>query len=147
MTTYVMLGNWTDKGVAAILMALRDASEVSKFNLSVLPVGQKAAIYFSVAARMVLGCGFVLAGLKLKSALLTGAVWIKKLLVFAGATVLINGALITAERDSAYTTGAILGALIGVSITVYLHRSVARLAAEAATKAGIAPPPPQAKIV
>jgi hypothetical protein len=32
-------------------------------------------------------------------------------------------------------------------ITIYLHRSVARLAAEAAERAGIAPPPPAARVM
>ncbi|HEY6038464.1 MAG TPA: hypothetical protein VIV58_29480 [Kofleriaceae bacterium] len=32
-------------------------------------------------------------------------------------------------------------------ITVYLYRSVERLAADIAAKSGIAPPPPQAKVV
>jgi hypothetical protein len=133
-------------GGLGVLMSLREISEIRDHSISFLPVGQKAAIYISIVMRMVVGCGFVFSGLKLKSALLTGATWIKKLLVAAGAMLLINGALITAERDSAYTTGAIIGALVALAIITYLHRSVTRLAAEAAAKAGLAPPPPQAKI-
>jgi hypothetical protein len=134
-------------GGLAIVMALRDVSDISEHSISFLPIGQKVAVYNSILTRIVLGCGFVFAGLKLKSALLTGATWIKKLLVASGAMFLINGALTTAERNRDYTTGAIIGALVGIAIVMYLHRSVTRLAAEAAVKAGIAPPPPQAKIV
>jgi len=134
-------------GAVSVLLALRDISVVGKLDLSSVTVGQKAALYIPIVTRLLLGCGFVIAGLKLKFALLTGATWIKKLLVASGAMLFINGALVTAELGTDARQAGIIGAVIGVAITIYLYRSVARLAAEAAAKAGIAPPPPQAKIV
>jgi hypothetical protein len=41
----------------------------------------------------------------------------------------------------------LFGALVGLAITIYLHRSVTRLAGEAAARAGVARPPPTAKVV
>jgi len=134
-------------GAFSVLMAFKDISDISKLDISVLPGGQKAALYIPIITRLLLGCGFVFAGIKLESALLTGATWIKKLLIISGAMLFINGALITAEFGTDLGQRGIIGALIGLAITVYLYRTVARLAAEAATKAGIAPPPPQAKVV
>jgi len=134
-------------GVISVLLALKDVSDLSKLTLVALSGGQKAALYVPIGTRLLLGCGFVVAGVMLKSALLTGATWIKKLLVISGAMLFINGALITAEFGLGPGQGGIIGALVGVAITVYLYRSVVRLAAEAVTKAGIAPPPPQAKVL
>lgn len=134
-------------GVVSVLLALRDYGEVSKLNLAALTGGQKAALYVPIITRILLGSGFVLAGIKLSSALRTGPTWIEKLLIVAGAMLFINGALITAEFGLGPGQGGIIGALVGVAITVYLYRSVERLAADAAAKAGIAPPPPPAKVV
>ena len=68
------------------------------------------------------------------------------MLVASGAMLFIDGALITAAFGSEASSG-IIGALIGFVITVYLYRSVTRLAAEAAARAGIPPKPPAAKVV
>jgi len=134
-------------GVISVLLALKDISDLNALSLLPFTSGQKLALYVPIGTRLLLGCGFVVAGLMLKSALLTGATWIKKLLVISGAMLFINGALLTAEFGLGPGQSGIIGALVGVAITIYLYRSVARLAAEAAAKAGIAPPPPQAKIV
>lgn len=134
-------------GVVSVLLAFKDVSDLSKLDLSVLTAGQKAALYVPIVTRLLLGCGFVFAGIKLKSVLVTGATWIKKLLVASGAMLFINGALITAEFGTDLGRGGIIGAAIGLAITIYLYRSVTRLAAEAAAKAGIVPPPPQAKVI
>jgi hypothetical protein len=135
-------------GVLAALLSLRDYSEVSKV-IGLLPGDMKFALYFEIVGRLLLGCAFIVAGIKLKSALVTGAGWIKKMLVASGVFMFADGAILTAVFGSAvmeYRTG-IVGAVIGFLITVYLYRSVARLAAEAAARAGIAPPPPTAKVV
>lgn len=133
-------------GVVSVLMALRDNSNLSNVNMSALTGGQKAALYIPIVTRLLLGCGFVVAGIKFKSALLAGGTWIQKMLIVSGALLFINGALLTAEFGIEPARSGIIGALVGLAITVYLYRSVGRLAAEAAAKAGIAPPPPQAKV-
>jgi hypothetical protein len=134
-------------GVFSVVMALKDISDLSKLDITVLSGGQKAALYIPIVTRLLLGCGFVIAGVKLKAALLTGATWIQKLLIASGAMLFINGALITAAFGTDLGRGGIIGAAIGLAITIYLYRSVGRLAAEAKARAGIAPPPPQAKIL
>ena len=133
-------------GVVSVLMALRDNSNLSNVDMSALTSGQKAALYIPIVTRVLLGCGFVFAGIKFKSALLAGGSWIQKMLIVSGALLFINGALLTAEFGIEPARSGIIGALVGLAITIYLYRSVARLAAEAAAKAGIAPPPPQAKV-
>jgi hypothetical protein len=133
-------------GVLGLFMALRDYGEIDKINVTLLTGVQKAALYVPIVTRIVLGCGFVVAGIKLKSALLAGATWVKQMLIVSGALLFINGALITAAFGVDLAHSGIIAALIGVAITIYLYRSVGRLAAEAAAKAGIAPPPPQAKV-
>lgn len=132
-------------GAVSALLALRDLGAVSGLDLSATTAGVKAALYVPIVTRLVLGVGFLIAGIKLKSALLAGIGWIQKLLIVSGAMLFINGALITAELGTDLGQSGIIGAVIGVAITVYLYRSVTRLSAEATAKAGIAPPPPRAK--
>ena len=112
-----------------------------------LPLKWILAVYVPIVSKFALGAGFVLAGLALKRALVTGAGWIKKMLVASGAMLFINGALVTAVVGVEHGSRGIGHAVIGLLITIYLHRSVVRLAAEAAARAGISPPPPQAKVV
>lgn len=133
-------------GIVSALLALKDNSSLSAVNMSALTGGQKAALYIPIVTRIALGCGFVVAGIRFNAALLAGATWIKKMLVVSGALLFINGALLTAEFGLQPAQSGIIGALVGLAITIYLYRSVTRLAAEAAAKAGIAPPPPQAKV-
>jgi len=56
-------------------------------------------------------------------------------LVASGAMLFINGALITAAFGTGQ--GGIIGAVIGVAITVYLYRSVERFIVDVKAKAGI----------
>ena len=133
-------------GVIAILLSLRDWSSIKGIS-GLLPLDWKIAIYVPIASRVVIGVGFLIAGAKLPEALLEGAGWIKKLLVFSAAMQFINGALVTAILEIDAAQAGIVGAIIGVLITVYLYRSVTRLSAEAIARAGIPAPPPAAKVV
>ncbi len=134
-------------GVVAVLLALRDESEVSKLGAISLPLDKTLALYVPIVTRILLGIGFVVAGIKLKAALPGGAGWIKKLLVVSGAMLFVNGALITAAFGTDVGRSGIVGAAIGLAITIYLHRSVVRLAGEAAQREGIPPAPPPARAV
>ena len=133
-------------GVIAILLSVRDWSAVTGFS-DILPLDWKVAIYVPIISRAVIGVGFLIAGVRLPDALLAGAGWIKKLLVFSAAMLFINGALATAILELDAAQAGIVGAVIGVLITAYLYRSVTRLSAEAIERAGIAAPPPTAKVV
>ncbi len=133
-------------GAVALLMSLRDWSSVGGL-VAALPFKYLVAVYVPIISRAIVGVGFLIACVRLPQALLTGAGWIKKLLVFSGAMMFVNGALTTAILELDAAQSGIVGAAIGLIITIYLHRSVTRLAAAAAAQAGIAPPPPEAKVV
>ncbi|HEY4178732.1 MAG TPA: hypothetical protein VGM90_17920 [Kofleriaceae bacterium] len=132
-------------GVIAALTAMRDIDSLKSYG-GVLTTGQMAALYIPIVTRLLLGAAFVVAGVKLPSALLTGAGWIKTMLVISGAALLLDGAIVTAVFGGAGQSG-IVGAAVGIAITAYLHHSVTRLAAEAAIKASLAAPLPQSRVV
>jgi hypothetical protein len=132
-------------GAVALLLALRDLSRVS--HLPRMPLDWAIALYVPIVTRCIVGGGFLVAGAKLPQQLLTGAHWIKKLLVFSAAMMFVNGALVTAIFDLDAAQAGIVGAVVGTLITIYLYRTVTRLAADAAQRAGIPAPPPEAKVV
>jgi hypothetical protein len=136
-------------GAIAVLLSLRDWSSVQRIASMgfSLPLDWKVAVYVPIVSRVVIGVGFLIAGVKLPSALLTGVGWIKKLLVASAAMMLVNGALATAILELDAAQAGIGGAAFGILITVYLYRSVTRLSAEAIERAGIPAPPPAAKVV
>ncbi|HEY4059922.1 MAG TPA: hypothetical protein VGM39_25075 [Kofleriaceae bacterium] len=117
-------------GVISAGTAMRDMSAVNDVA-AVLTAGQKAALYIPIVSRLLLGAAFVIAGIQLKSALATGAIWIKKMLVVSGATLLVDGALVTAVFGVDAGHSGIISAAVGLIITAYLHHSVKQLAAEA----------------
>jgi hypothetical protein len=102
----------------------------------------RIAIWFPILASLALGLGFVAAGVKLKSALPTGATWIKQLLLGAllvlGADVILVGSILGTDIGQS----RIITSVIGLLITVYLLASVRRLANEAMAKQ-----PPIARVV
>jgi len=107
--------------------------------------GWVLATYIPIITKLVLGVAFVIAGVKLRAALISGAGWIKTMLIASGAMLFINGALVASLLGTRYAGIRISVAAIGLLITIYLHRSVVRLAAEAAAREGIPPPPPTAR--
>jgi hypothetical protein len=134
-------------GVISVLLAQREYSSAKVIADVELPLDWTLAIWVPIISKLALGVAFVIAGFSLKRALLTGASWIKKMLVVSGAMLFINGALITAVVGTEHGSRGIGHALIGLLITIYLHRSVVRLSAEASARAGISPPPPAAKVI
>lgn len=69
------------------------------------------------------------------------------MLVVSGVMLFVNGALVASVFGTSVGQSGIVGAIIGLVITIYLHRSVSRLAQEAAAREGIPPPPPTAKVI
>ena len=134
-------------GVISVLLGLRDLGQLKELRGLTLPLDWMLAIYVPLITRFALGIAFFVAGIVLKSALLTGAGWIKTMLVISGVMLFINGALVAGVIGTETGRGSIVGAVIGLVITIYLHRSVVRLAKEAADRAGIPPAPPPAKVV
>jgi hypothetical protein len=133
-------------GVIALLISVRDWSRIRAFS-TMLPLDWKIAMYVPIATRVVMGIGFFIAGIKLPQALLSGAGWIKKLLVFCAVMIFVNGALATAILDLDTGKSGIVGAVVGLLVTGYLYRTVTRLAVEAQQRAGLPAPPPAAKVV
>jgi hypothetical protein len=136
-------------GVIGVLWGLRELGDLKRLGVDVaaLPASWKLAIYVPIVGHMLVGIGFVAAGVKLKAALVTDPSWIKKLLIVSGLLQLIDGALITATFGTDLGRAGLIGAGVTLLITTYLYRSVVRLSAEAKARAGVAPPPPIARVV
>ena len=117
-------------GLLAVLSCLSDLSDVMKLP-SGLPASWMLALWFPITARGVLGVGFVMAGLKVSSALPTGAAGIKKLLLVAISVMVIDAVLIVGVFGVEIGQHALVGSGIGLLIAVYLLASVRRLSAEA----------------
>lgn len=130
-------------GVVALLLSWRDWSTVRDFGFS-LPLRWAVGFYIPIVTRTVVGIGFLIAGVQLPKALPTGAGWIKKLLVASALVMFLNGAIVTTMFELDAAQAGLGGAVIGLLITIYLLRSVTRLAAEAAARTGV---PPAATVV
>ncbi len=134
-------------GVLGVLTAPVQLSKLGKLHLGQLGFAVQLAHVLPVITAIASGIAYTIAGATLRESLLRGGEWIKKMLIVCGAMMFINGALITAALGPGRGRPGITGALIGFAITIYLLRSVRRLSAEAKAKAGIAPPPPTARVV
>ena len=123
-------------GVLSALSAVSDISDISNLgDLSMLPIQFKLALYVPVAVRLLLGIGFVLAGLAVKKTLPTGGRGIKQLLLVSGVLLLADTGLIIWALGVEVGQRALITSAIGIAITIYLYASVTRLAREAATAA------------
>lgn len=127
-------------GVIAAGWGLKELSDVSKLDLSMLPAFPLVALYVPLITRLLLGVAFVLAGAGFKADRPKITTFTKQLLVLAGVMLFVDGALITAAFGTEIGQSGITGALVGLLIVIYLYRSVVRLAAEAVPHA-----PPEAK--
>ncbi|MDB4955781.1 MAG: hypothetical protein JWO36_3350 [Myxococcales bacterium] len=144
----------TEKSLRAYFLVMGGISILATFfrihiasNSVDVSVAWTLATYIPIFSGFILSVAFVVAGLKLKAALPTGARWIKTMLVWSGAMIFVNGALATSILGTHRGSGSITSAAISLAITIYLHRSIARLAADAAAREGIPTPPPAAKVV
>lgn len=134
-------------GVVSLLIGFSEVSDIKKLHGISLPLKWTLAIYVPLISHFVLGSALVVAATQLSKELLKGGGWIKPLLVASGVMMIVNGALVTSVAGSEATQQGIVQPFIGIAITVYLYRSVVRLAAEARAKANIPDPPPPAKVV
>ena len=132
-------------GAISLLFGLREIAEVSKLSIAALPTDWMIAIYVPLIVRLGLGAAFIVAGIFLPRALLTGAGWIKHILSLALVLMIANGVLIAAVLGADVGRQGLVTAIIGVAITFYLFRSVTRLSAEAMARAA-APAPPSARV-
>jgi len=116
-------------GSIAALAGLRDAST--------LHMSMMFALWVPILSRAAICVGFLLAGIKLKAALPTGATWIKNLLLASIALLVLDSMLIVGVLGQELGRGALIGQLIGLGITAYLLASVRRLSAEAMARAAL----------
>ena len=127
-------------GAISVLMSLRDLDAISGTPMSSLPTDWLLAIYVPLIVRLGLGAAYFIAGILLKTALPTGAGWIKHVLALGFVLMTSNAILIFAILGTGVGRAGLIGAIIGVAITVYLYKSVTRLSAEAVAR--VAAPPP-----
>lgn len=131
-------------GAVSVLLGLRDLAQVTKIPIASLPTDWMMAIYVPLIVRLGLGAAYFVAGIFLKVALPTGAGWIKHILVLGIVMMTSNAVLIAAILGPDVGRAGLIGAIIGVAITVYLYKSVTRLSAEAVARVAA---PPAARVV
>jgi hypothetical protein len=104
-------------------------------QLSAAGRGVHPAGWLIPVAYLPLGIAFVVAGLRLKQALLADPRWILMVVIASGALVVVEAALVFMVRargaDTARGVGSLVGFGVRVAIALYLHRSVKRLSDEA----------------
>lgn len=115
--------------------------------------GPGLANWVPVIAKLLEGAAFMWAGFRLRAALLEGTRGIERVLIASGVLVFAEGAIVSAAGGTSTLHDAfgvgwdLITMAIGLSITIYLYRSVVRLSAEAITRAGLPTAPARATIV
>ncbi len=127
-------------GAVSVLLSLRDLGQAREIPFASLPNDWMMAIYVPLIVRLGLGAAYIVAGIFLKMALPTGAGWVKHILVLGMVLMTSNAVLIAAILGPDVGRSGLIGAIIGVAITIYLFKSVTRLSAEAMAR--VAAPPP-----
>ncbi len=128
-------------GVIAILLSVRDLGDAQKLP-SGLPMSWMVAIWFPIITRLVLGVGYMIAGVKLKSALPSGATWLKQMLLVSILVFVADAAIIASVFGVELGQTPLIHSVIALLITAYLLASIRRLAAEAMARTA-----PQARVV
>jgi hypothetical protein len=129
-------------GTIATLLALGALGNLRK-DPGATPGIVMVAIWFPALAHLLLGPAFVIAGVTLKRALVSGAAGTKNLVKLAAAVVIAEVALVAVasnsvgtSADSAELMGRAVGrALIPLLILWYIYASLRRLSAEAQQRA------------
>ncbi|HEY0990785.1 MAG TPA: hypothetical protein VGD80_27215 [Kofleriaceae bacterium] len=123
-------------GVIGTLIALSSLSDASK-GTPIKSMLVTAAIWFPPLAHLVLGPAFVIAGIRLRRALESGAPGTRQLVKIAALVLVADGVLYLAALnsigagDTAELAGRAFGrALIPLLILWYIHASLRRLADE-----------------
>jgi hypothetical protein len=125
-------------GAIATLFALANLGDASKSTAVAVPAVVTLAIWLPLLARLVLGPAFLVAGIRLKRALETGAPRTRQLVVIAMVVIVVEVLLLAAAAnslgvggDSAELAGRAVGrALIPLAILWYISASLRRLANE-----------------
>jgi hypothetical protein len=118
-------------GALSAASALSDIGELKELKGLELPLNITLAIYVPIIVRMLVGLGFIGAGLVLKKQLATGAALIKNLVLVATFLMVLDAGLIVWAIGVELGQKALLYTGIGIAIAIYLYASVARLSREA----------------
>ena len=117
-------------GVVATLGWFDDARAALVAGRS-MPIAGLLLSWLSVVVYIITGPAFLVAGFKLKSALPTGAWWIKRLIVVAGVARILEAMLRAMTQPSGLANAEVAWELAAIAIYAYLFASVRRLATEA----------------
>lgn len=131
-------------GAISVLLSVRDLGAMRGVSFASIPTDSMMAIYVPLIVRIGLGAAYVAAGIFLKTALPTGAGWIKHILVLGIVLMTSNAVLIATILGPDVGRTGLISAIIGVAITIYLYKSVSRLSAEAIARVAA---PPAARVV
>lgn len=109
-----------------------------------ISLSQRLELLVTSAGHLALGVAFIVAGVVLPQALVTGAGWIKRLLVITGcfsvAQLLVGAGEYAAAGSAAGAapeialaamSGLVFGAVVGIAIAAYLYVNLVRLSAAA----------------
>ena len=110
--------------------------------LGSLPASWMLAVWFPILTRIPISIGFVVAGLKLKKALVSDPAWILGLLKLSGVIMVINVGLTAGVLGRLASSVAHGTTIAGVLITWYLYANVNRLAREAKLREQVPTVPP-----
>ena len=115
-------------GALVGLAQVNDYQELSAFGL---PAKWTTAILLQIVTTTAIGIGYFIAGIKLKSALLTGAGWIKTMLYVSLGLIVVNAIYVHSALGSELAGGTVPRAVVGGLLTLYLISNVRRLSHEA----------------
>lgn len=125
--------------LAGVLTILGSFSEIGALTKVTAPMGLTLLLWALVLVSMGLGSGFVLAGIRLKRELLTGAGWIRTLLFVCIAMLAVELALMMAVLQGQLASWQIGWTVIHLAISVYLLSNLKRLSDEAIAGQGVPP--------
>jgi hypothetical protein len=118
--------------VAGALSLLLNADEVSWFaNATALPASWRLTNTSFILANLVLGVGWIWAGVRLPSTLPTGAHGVRKLLLFSLAVLVAEAIVFGAVFGDAQARTDLFGALLKLGVAIYLLANLRRLAHDA----------------
>ena len=119
-------------GVLGTIHALNTAKDLLPITL---PASWAVTLWFYALSHLVLGIAYVIAGVRLKSALPTGAGWIRNVLQGSIALLILDSVLLASVVGLKVGQGDLILSFLGLAITIYLLVNLRRLAAEAMVRA------------
>jgi hypothetical protein len=117
-------------GVIAMLLALRDFRDTAALPAGLISAKMSLSLWIPSVARLVLGVGYLVAGIRLPQALRGDPTWIVRLLQ-ASIIVLFADLAIVYALAGMFVTILVIQGVIGTLLAIYLIANVKRLSAAA----------------